>query len=372
MKKNAMIITLAGTLLIGGAMQPSLANQFPLQGTNMTSQLQLAQSIEQVITIKEHDLSFENDEVAVNAILPEIQGLIDKEFQKEINEKIKKKFEQNIEEIKSNAEEFAEEAKENDWTYHKYTLDMNYDMKLFSDIVSIVINSSTYTGGANANSTVDSVNIVNQAEAEEVSASDLMDLELINEFISNEIAKNPELYFTGDSGFEGIREDQAFYVENAKMVFIFNEYEIASGNFGTPKISIAFENERMDHTYGEEVTSPDEISIVINGEVQSYAQSPVIMNDTTLVPLRGIFEELGAVVKWNNESKTVTAEKDDVEILLTVGEDAAQVNGKSITLLQPSKIIEGSTMVPLRFVSEAFGADVNWNQDTRTVTIKTN
>ncbi|NDI36065.1 stalk domain-containing protein [Chengkuizengella sediminis] len=373
MKKNAMMITLAGTLLVGGTFQTSLANSNSLQESEITSEINFIQNLEQAVTIKDHDLSFEKEEIAVNAVLPEIQGLKDVHFQGEINEKIKMMFEEKIEELEKDAIEHAQEAKESGWNFHKYSLDMSYDMKIAGDLVSIVIGTSTYTGGANATTIVDSVNIVNQSEAKEVSITELMEKDKINELILAEINKNPDQYFTpGDLGFQTVKEDQAYYIDREEVVLIFDEYEIAPGVAGTPYIFIPFVNERMDHKYSKDVSPSEEIFVVTNGEVQSFTQEPIIKNNTTMVPLRGIFEVLGAGVEWDQTTKTVKANKNDTEILLTIGDNVANVNGKSIILQHPSIVLNGSTMVPLRFVSEALGASVDWNQETKIVTIKTN
>lgn len=110
-------------------------------------------------------------------------------------------------------------------------------------------------------------------------------------------------------------------------------------------------------------------TVMINGVVQVYDQPPVILNDRTLVPLRGIFEALGATVSWEQNTKTVTATKEGTTIRLTIGSAKAHKNGMTINLDQPPQLINDRTMLPVRFVSEALGAEVNWDQRIRTVVI---
>ncbi|GAB6158998.1 hypothetical protein JCM39194_21980 [Desulfotomaculum varum] len=88
--------------------------------------------------------------------------------------------------------------------------------------------------------------------------------------------------------------------------------------------------------------------------------APVIEQGRTLVPMRKIFERLGAAVAWDEASKTVTAVKEDCTIKLTVGQTTVLVNDKKVKLDVPAKVINGRTMVPMRFVSEALGARVNY------------
>ncbi len=112
------------------------------------------------------------------------------------------------------------------------------------------------------------------------------------------------------------------------------------------------------------------ISVLLNDSALSFTQPPVIENGTTLVPMRAIFEAMGASVDWNGETQTVTSVKDSTTISLTLNKNTATVNGKDISLAVPAKLINGSTMVPLRFVSESLGAEVNWDGASKTVTIK--
>lgn len=113
----------------------------------------------------------------------------------------------------------------------------------------------------------------------------------------------------------------------------------------------------------------DKITVKINGVIQTYDQPPVIMNGRTLVPLRGIFEALGANVSWDGQTQTVTATKGGITIQLKIGSTIAHKNGTVIHLDQSSVLINDRTMVPVRFVSEALGAEVDWDDVIRTVII---
>ena len=112
-----------------------------------------------------------------------------------------------------------------------------------------------------------------------------------------------------------------------------------------------------------------DIKVVIDGNNQTYDQMPQIMNDRTLVPLRGIFEALGAKVSWVDETKTIIGSKGDKTIVLQVGNTTASMNNQMITLDAAPAIVNSRTMVPVRFISETLGARVDWVADTRTVVI---
>lgn len=102
--------------------------------------------------------------------------------------------------------------------------------------------------------------------------------------------------------------------------------------------------------------------------------SPYIIQGSTLVPMKKIFEALGAkIIHWDNETKTVTATKNQTEIKYTIGETEAWINGHKVTFASiPGTIKEGTTFVPLRFISELLGATVGYDGNSRTVTIDSN
>jgi hypothetical protein len=126
--------------------------------------------------------------------------------------------------------------------------------------------------------------------------------------------------------------------------------------------------------FGSTVFAQDDdtaIQVHIDGKLQSYEQPPIIVNGSTVVPLRGIFEAMGATITWDPTTKTVVATKGEKTIKLTIDRDVAEINGQTIKLDQPATIINQSTMVPARFVSEALGGKVEWVSKTRTVLITT-
>ena len=111
------------------------------------------------------------------------------------------------------------------------------------------------------------------------------------------------------------------------------------------------------------------IRIFLDDKAVSFAEAPFIENDRVLVPMRGILESLGYSVAWQEESKTVLAEKDEIQISLHPDEKTAIVNGKAVSIDAPAKIRNGRTFVPLRFLAEYSGAEVTWNQSTSSVSI---
>ncbi|MBV9469996.1 MAG: copper amine oxidase N-terminal domain-containing protein [Abitibacteriaceae bacterium] len=113
------------------------------------------------------------------------------------------------------------------------------------------------------------------------------------------------------------------------------------------------------------------IDVQLNGQPLATSVAPIAQNGTTLVPMRDIFEALGATLNWNPATQTVTAQKDQALISLQINSPFATVNGQRVLLNQSAMIYGGRTMVPLRFVSEAMGAQVYWNNVLQRVSIST-
>lgn len=115
--------------------------------------------------------------------------------------------------------------------------------------------------------------------------------------------------------------------------------------------------------------SANDIGIYINGESQQFEPAAFISKNRTMVPMRAIFEKLGAELFWDDIKKEVTAKRNGNEIKLAIGDTLAHLNASEIILDAPAVIVNSRTMVPLRFVSESLGANVVWDAETRTVSI---
>jgi|GEM_PF-2140852 len=114
-----------------------------------------------------------------------------------------------------------------------------------------------------------------------------------------------------------------------------------------------------------------DIIVTLNGNRLTFDQPPIIENGRTLVPLRAIFEAMGATVEWDQATQTVTGTKGNTVVKMTIGNPVMTVNGQAITLDVPPKVLNGRTLVPARAVAESFDAKVDWDGTTRTVIITT-
>jgi N-acetylmuramoyl-L-alanine amidase len=114
-----------------------------------------------------------------------------------------------------------------------------------------------------------------------------------------------------------------------------------------------------------------QIVVYLDGVRLYFDVDPVIEDGRTLVPMRGIFEAIGADLSWDSETQTVVSVMGTTTVILQVGSTTSTVNGEAVTLDVPARIINDRTMAPLRFVGEAFGCVVEWDGATRTINIIT-
>lgn len=120
-----------------------------------------------------------------------------------------------------------------------------------------------------------------------------------------------------------------------------------------------------------EETAEKAISVELDGEALVFDVEPVIINDRTMVPLRVIFEALGAVVNWDDETKTVSAFKEETSVVLQIGTPTLFVGNEAVELDVAAQIVNDRTLIPLRAVSEAFGCKVDWDGAEKKVMIAT-
>ena len=122
---------------------------------------------------------------------------------------------------------------------------------------------------------------------------------------------------------------------------------------------------------GASTAAAEGITVNIEGKPLSFDAEPFIEDGTTFVPMRAIFEALGASIDWDDATRTVTSVKDGNEISLTIDSDIATKNGITRIISKAPQIAFDYTMVPLRFVCESLDCAVYWDGATQTIDITT-
>ncbi len=125
----------------------------------------------------------------------------------------------------------------------------------------------------------------------------------------------------------------------------------------------------FDKEHTEIYDSETFIPVYLNNSMINFDQQPLIFEGRTLVPVRAIFEAMGAVVGWHEETRTVIAERDGIVIKIPVDFYTMYKNDEPIEIDVPAMIVNQRTLVPVRAISESFGAEVLWNNTERAVYI---
>lgn len=169
--------------------------------------------------------------------------------------------------------------------------------------------------------------------------------------------------YTGWRTFEeGVRP--AFYLDEENAVIL-----SGSGTEEDPYILTG----KSDNSGGKAENSTEQpmsaISVFCNDSEISFDQLPFIENDRVLVPMRAIFENLGAEVTWEESTQTITATRENDTIVMQIGNKSITKNDKTIESDVAPRIVGDRTFVPIRVISESLEATVTWDEATKTVTV---
>jgi hypothetical protein len=191
---------------------------------------------------------------------------------------------------------------------------------------------------------------------------------------------NPDSYRSWDAAAWKAAEETANITSSGNATF---QYESVKSNLTELKTRINATGLRFsekpivvfeDHSNLSELkVKPDIVTVVLDGQTLQFpTQDPVIVEGRTLVPLRTIFEALGAEVDWKEENsvQTIIATTEDTTINMTINSNEYFVNGERKELDVPAQLMNDKTMVPLRAIGESLGCGVDWDQETKTVIIQ--
>ena len=142
--------------------------------------------------------------------------------------------------------------------------------------------------------------------------------------------------------------------------------------------ALSFIDKNSLYSQLENNLSDTNVYVRLNDKILGFDQPPVTENDRTLVPMRFLFEQMGATVTWDDATQTATATipasadgGQDRSVTFGIDNTTATVNGSAATMDVPARLINDKTMVPLRFLSENLGFDVQWDEATRTAIVTT-
>ena len=146
-----------------------------------------------------------------------------------------------------------------------------------------------------------------------------------------------------------------------KLLFI----SLVLAAFTAPAIG-AFQNEHHRQRHGD----AQPITVKVGDEQVMFPEAqPQTMMGRVMVPVRGIFEKIGAYVEYNPATHVIDMHYRNESIEIVMGKRIANVNGAEILLAVPAAEVNGSALVPLRFLAESMGAKVDFDAPSNTVTI---
>lgn len=202
----------------------------------------------------------------------------------------------------------------------------------------------------------------------ELNGSELKKLDYISVGWMNSKDKLKEDLYTG----RYYAQSNSVSIYSGKKYYVYVECD--NGWYHSDKdytIEVIDESGNLINNYGEQKTTTEninKITVYLNGELLVFDQEPIIIDGRTLVPVRTIAEALGSFVDWDEKTQTAIIQRGLETVVFQIGNDKAY--SREIRNLDVSaQIINNRTLIPLRALSEIFGADVSWNEDTKEINI---
>ncbi len=141
------------------------------------------------------------------------------------------------------------------------------------------------------------------------------------------------------------------------------EVNEGEGPFGPPEFSEGLNRLGIRHTVMERNR------ILINDRPLDCELPPVIIDGRVLVPARATCIALDADVVWDQDNRTITITRDDLEVVIVIDEEIITVNGEPFDIDIPAQIFSNRTFIPVKFIAEALGDEVEWDPQAREVHI---
>lgn len=128
-------------------------------------------------------------------------------------------------------------------------------------------------------------------------------------------------------------------------------------------------DESVTNTETPTYSQPNGITVILNGKQLEFDVEPTLINSRTMVPMRVIFEALGANVDWDGATQTAIGVTKNTTIKITIGKDYLLKNNNIVVLDSPAVVISGRTLVPVRAIAESLDCKVEWYGETQVVEI---
>lgn len=371
MNKRVIAIGLAGCLTMGNV---SIVLADKITDVNVKNELENPISIN--TELEENEIKVETeiikpniDGAEIDIKIPVIKGLKDSQYQEELNHLIKTHTEENIKKF----EEDVEGLKKLDIEW-KPQMIVGHDIKSSEDILSIVVDTYIFTGGAHGSSRRDYYNI-DIDKNQTIQLSDLFKdgsdfKSIINDQINNEINRQikdeAKSYFTDDEKFVTIDDSHDFYIDkDGSIVITFQPYDITPWYMGHPEFKIP--NKSIAHILKDSESTVEDVNfnkVIINGK-EVKLNTPMFKSEkgTIMIPFREVAESLEFKVTWDGKNKVASMNKEAVSAGVYVGGDKYYFSKAFVYLEEESKLIKGTTFVPISFIEQVLQGETTITSD---------
>ncbi len=174
----------------------------------------------------------------------------------------------------------------------------------------------------------------------------------------------------GGNQFVAVGDDSTVLTSFDGMDWFPVNKAIQEKNGDIPLRSVVWDGEKFIIVgYAETIICSVPVRVIARGTRVNFQNQPMVSNGRLLVPVRDVSGIVDAQVDWDAQTRTVTVTKGRTKILITIGNKISNVNGMNTDIGEPAAIVNGRTYVPLRFIGEALSAKVEWLADTRVVKI---
>lgn len=179
----------------------------------------------------------------------------------------------------------------------------------------------------------------------------IMLFSLITVFAEEEFSDNANIEYDYDESYdESVAEDTTSKYDNIDTFY-----------------DSSYDESKKDDSAS--YVDSDTIKVFINGKQLEFDVEPMLINGRTMVPMRVIFEALGAKVNWDGSTQTAIGETKKTTIKITIGKDYLLKNDNIVVLDSPAVVISGRTLVPVRAIAESLDCKVEWYGGTKVVEI---
>ena len=313
------------------------------------------------VKVSSQDITYVEDYLEIAISYPVISGLTDAKFQEELNYFIEKQVTKAKDDIEVHLQEYVEMAEEGDFEIRPHQLFVEYDVKANNDdFLSIAMTYYTYTGGANGMTVVNAFNINKKANTsfhlKDLFKADVDYKGIINKEIEEQIKLRSdgenEMFFEGEMGFQGIKDEATFYLTDNNLVLFFEKYEIAPGAMGIPEFAISLAS------LGDIL---NDISQVVYDRELVIDLKLTKINGIDVIPLREVVEGLGYKVEWNANDQSILVSKANATAKLKIGDDVYIANHKIPYILEAAPVmVDGVTYVPVVFLETVLLESINY------------